>query len=125
MKRTGLDGHGVCANAGRNPPASVRPPMPLMKLRRPIIRMNVSVADLVCFGSEFLWNTLLRSGRQCRPKADARCCIRIPIRLLGHIGRVRLAALARFGCRPTEALWLFVKRPGPVPNGRWQAGGPG
>jgi hypothetical protein len=29
----------------------------LMKLRRPIIRMNVSVADLVCFGSEFLWNT--------------------------------------------------------------------
>jgi hypothetical protein len=45
--------------------------MPLMKLRRPIIRMNVSVADLVCFGSEFLWNTLLRSGRQCRPKADA------------------------------------------------------
>ncbi len=43
MKRTGLVGHGVCASAGRNPPASARPPAPLMNLRRPIIRMNVSV----------------------------------------------------------------------------------
>jgi len=25
--------------------------------------MNVSVADLVCFGSEFLWNTLLRNSQ--------------------------------------------------------------
>jgi len=46
MKRTGLVGHDSSANAGRNPPASVRPAAPLMKPRRSIVRISVPAAPV-------------------------------------------------------------------------------
>jgi hypothetical protein len=50
MMRTGRSGHFACAIAGaaslgNTPPASAKPPAPLMKLRRPMV---VTESSLTC-----------------------------------------------------------------------------
>src|SRR3974390_551893 len=57
IKRTGLVGQGVCASAGRNTPASAKLVVLLIKLRRSIIRISVSVVAPVSLDLEIIIGT--------------------------------------------------------------------